>query len=85
MAKIIEQKGNFDSSILNGFREVSLVLGNKARTWKTEHVGHEMSSDWVNPNKENRLSLQLFQRETSKSQKQTRCERYWRKWNPEII
>lgn len=45
MAKIIEQKGNFDSSILNGFREVSLVLGNKARTWKTEHVGHEMSSD----------------------------------------
>lgn len=42
MAKVIEQKDNFDSSILNGFRKVSLVLGNKAKTWKTEHVGHEM-------------------------------------------
>lgn len=67
MAKVIKQKGNYDSSILNGFREASLVLGNKANTWKTEHVGHEMGGDWVNLNRENRLPLQLFQTETSKS------------------
>lgn len=52
MTKVIEQKGNFDSSILNGFREVSLALGNKAKTWKAEHVGHEMGSDWVNQHRE---------------------------------
>lgn len=79
MATVIKQKGNLDISILNEFREVSLVLGNKANTWKTEHVGHETGSDWVNLNMENRLSLQLFQRETRKSQNQTRCKRYWRK------
>lgn len=75
MATVIKQKGNLDISILKVFREASLALENKANTWKTERVG----SDWVNLNMENRLSLQLFQRETRKSQKQIICERYWRK------
>lgn len=55
MAKVIKQK--FWQSILNGFRETNLVLGNKGNTCKTEHVGHEMGNDWVNLNTENRLSL----------------------------
>lgn len=67
MIKNIKQKGNFDSSILNGFGEASLILGNKANTWKTEQSGREMSSDWVNLDRENRLYLEIFQRETCKT------------------
>lgn len=55
MIEVIKQKSNFDSSILNGFGEASLILGNQASTWKTEQLGCEMSSDWVNLNRENRL------------------------------
>lgn len=33
MIKVIKQKGNFDSNILNGFREARLILGNKDYTW----------------------------------------------------
>lgn len=79
MATVKKQKGNLDVSILTGFREVSLVLRNKDNTWMTERVGHGMGSDWGNLNMVNRLPLQLFQREASKSQNQTRCERCWRK------
>lgn len=67
MIKVIKQKGNFDSSILNGFGEASLILGNKVNTWKTEQLGWEMTSNWVNLDKENRLYLDIFQRETSKT------------------
>lgn len=67
MIKVIKQNDNFDSSTLNGFGEASLILGNKANTWKTEQLGHEMSSDWVNLNRENRLYLEIFQREISKT------------------
>jgi len=67
MIKDTKQKSNIDSSILNGFAEAILILGNKANTWKTEQLGHEMSSDWVNLNRQNRLYLEMFQRETSKT------------------
>lgn len=67
MIKVIKQKGNFDSSILNGLGEASLILGNKVNTWKTEQLGWEMTSNWVNLDKENRLYLDIFQRETSKT------------------
>lgn len=67
MIKVIKQNDNFDSSTLNVFGEASLILGNKANTWKTEQLGHEMSSDWVNLNRENRLYLEIFQREISKT------------------
>lgn len=85
MIKVIKQKGNFDSSILNAFGEASLILGNKVNTWKTEQLGWEMTSNWVNLDKENRLYLDIFQRETSKTWTQPRCERLWRKQSPKIM
>lgn len=66
MIKVIKQKGNFNSRILDGSGEASLALGHKANTWKTEQLERDTCSDRVNLNRENRVYLETFQREGSK-------------------
>lgn len=57
---------NFDSSISSGFGGSQLSTGQQSSHLE-DKMGHEMYSDCVNLDRENRLYLEMFQTETSKT------------------